>query len=175
MHTLPQVVHREPQPYVGISGAVTMRTVGAVADRIPALFGWLAARGVPPAGAPFLRYLVIDMDARLRVEAGVPVATPVPGDGEVRGGELPGGRYATLDHVGRPDDLVPVTAWLLGWAAGQGLSWDMTADGDGERWGCRLEHYQTDPAEQPDLNQWRIQLAFRLRDRATGTTGAAAP
>jgi effector-binding domain-containing protein len=164
MHALPQVVRREPQPYVGIAGAVTMRTIGAIADRIPEIFGWLAARGVPPAGAPFLRYRVIDMAATLRIEAGVPVAAPVPADGEVSAGELPGGRFATLDHVGRPDDLVPVTAWLLGWAAGQGLRWDMTWASDGEHWGCRLEHFLTDPAEQPDLNQWRTQLAFRLRD-----------
>jgi hypothetical protein len=164
MHALPRVVRREPQPYVGISGDVTMRTIGAVADRIPAIFGWLAARGVPPAGAPFLRYRVIDMDATLRIEAGVPVAEPVPADGEVLADELPGGRFATLDHVGRPDDLVPATAWLLGWAAGQGLRWDMMRATDGEHWGCRLERFLTDPAEQPDLNQWRTQLAFRLHD-----------
>jgi hypothetical protein len=39
------------------------------------------------------------------------------------------------------------------------------ADTDqGERWGCRVEFYLTDPAEQPDLSKWQTQLAFRLAD-----------
>jgi hypothetical protein len=37
----------------------------------------------------------------------------------------------------------------------------------GERWGCRLEIYHTDPLEQPDMNAWRTELAFRLADGTT--------
>ncbi len=71
MDTTPQITERAAEPYVAISGTVTMASIGALADRIPEIFGWLAARAIPPAGAPFLRYNVIDMDRELQIEAGV--------------------------------------------------------------------------------------------------------
>ncbi len=160
----PAVVARSEQPTVGISGAVTMRTIPAIADRFPEVFGWLAARGIEPAGAPFLRYHVIDASGELVIEAGVPVAEPVDGDGDVRPGVLPGGRYATIVHIGRPDELMGVTALMLDWAAAQGLSWDATGTDAGERWGCRLEIFHTDPAVVPDPADWETELAFRLAD-----------
>jgi hypothetical protein len=33
-----------------------MRTIPEIADRLPEAFDWPAARGIEPAGAPFLRY-----------------------------------------------------------------------------------------------------------------------
>ena len=35
---------------------------------------------------------------------------------------------------------------------------------DGEAWGCRLEIYVTNPADQPDPATWQTQLAFKLAD-----------
>ena len=163
MNTEPTIVARAEQPYVAVRGAVTMDTIGAIADRIPELFGWLAAHGIPPAGPPFLRYRVIDMDRRLDVEAGVPVAA-AHGDDRVHVDVLPAGRYATVRHVGHFGKLVEATGALLAWAAGQGLAWDMTHTPDGEAWGCRLEIYVTNPVEQPDPARWETQLAFRLAD-----------
>lgn len=159
-----EVTERVAQPYVGIGGQVTMATLGSVADRIPEIFGWLGARGIAPAGPPFFRYHVIDMERQLEVEAGVPVASAVEGDGNVQPGTLPAGRYATLLHVGAPPTLEAATAALLDWAAERNLAWDVSETGAGEKWGCRLEFYLTDPAEQPDLTKWETQLAFRLAD-----------
>jgi effector-binding domain-containing protein len=164
MPRTPRIVERAAQPYVAVSGLVTMQTVGAVADRIPEVFGWLGARGIEPAGAPFLRYRLIDMERQLEVEAGVPVVATAAGDGEVVAGMLPAGRYAALTHVGSFDGLVAATAALLDWAAQQGLAWDVTDTPEGQRWGCRLEVYETDPAEQPDMSKWETQLLFRLAD-----------
>ena len=164
MSVAAEVTERAAQPYVAISGQVTMATIGSVADRIPEIFGWLGARGIAPAGPPFLRYNVIDMERQLEIEAGVPVAAAVAGDGHVNAGALPAGRYAALLHVGAPPTLVAATAALLGWAAERDLTWDMSQTDAGERWGCRLEIYLTDPAEQPDVTKWETQLAFRLAD-----------
>jgi effector-binding domain-containing protein len=160
----PAVTDRGEQPYVAIRMPVTMQTISAAADRIREVFGWLAARGVAPAWPPFLRYNVIDMARQLEIEAGVPVAAPVAAGGEVRSGVLPSGRYASVIHVGPPAGLVGATATLLTWAAEHGLSFDMSAGPEGERWGCRLEIYLTDPREQPDVSAWETQLAFRLAD-----------
>jgi hypothetical protein len=70
------IVDRPDQPYVAVRRTITMQTFPEIADRLPGLFGWLAERGIAPAGPPFFRYLVIDMERELDVEAGVPVAHP---------------------------------------------------------------------------------------------------
>jgi effector-binding domain-containing protein len=163
MHT-PTVVERAEQPYVSIAKTVTMQTIPEIADRIPEIVGWLSARGVEPAGAPFLRYNVIDMERELEMEGGFPVPVPVGGEGEIQAGILPAGRYATVTHVGHPDQLIDVTAGLLSWAHEQGLRWDRSASDRGDRWGCRLEFYKTNPAVEPDMNKWETELAFRLAD-----------
>jgi|SRR5580692_896179 effector-binding domain-containing protein len=161
----PQLAERSAQPYVAIQALVTMQDLGAVLPGLhPEVFGWLGERGIAPAGAPFWKYNVVDMDRQLEVEVGVPVAAPVPGDDRVRAGVLPAGRYATLWHTGHPAGLADATATLLEWAAGQGLAWDCTRTDEGDRWGARLEIYETDPAQEPDLSKWETQLAFRLAD-----------
>lgn len=158
----PEITQRAAQSYAGISAWVTMADVGSIADRIPEIFGWLGARGIAPAGAPFFRYHVIDMDRQLLVEAGIPVASAVDDEGTIRGGTLPAGRFAVMTHTGAPETLMAATAALLEWAEAQGLSWDVTETDEGEKWGCRIESYLTDPAEQPDMTQWQTELAFRL-------------
>ena len=160
----PAVVTRPPQPYVAIRRVVTMSTLGEIADRIPDVFGWAEQRGLAPTGAPFLRYLVIDMDGELEIEAGVPLATVVDGDADVVADVLPGGRYVTASEVGHPDRLVDVVSDLLEWARDRGLTWDMTTTPRGQEWGCRLEIYPTDLREEPDMNRMTNELAFRLAD-----------
>jgi len=162
MSAAPEIVTRAEQPYVAIRGHVSMAEVGAFAVRIPEVYAWLAARSLPPAGPPFLKFNVIDMVRQLEIDNGVPVAAPADADGEVISGVLPAGRYATLMHVGHPSELAGATRALLDWAAGQNLTWDMSPSADGDRWGSRLEIYLTDPREEPDMSKWVTQLAFRL-------------
>ena len=80
------------------------------------------------------------------------VATPAAG-----GPQPEGGRSG-------PSELMAATKALLDWAAGQGLTWDMSPGEGGERWDSRLEIYQTDPGQEPDMSKWVTQLAFRLAD-----------
>lgn len=157
-----EIVTRAEQPYMAVRANVTMDGLSKLGPRLGEVAGWLGAHGLAPAGAPFFRYNVIDMMRELEVDAGFPVAAATRGDGEVVAGVLPGGRYATLTHTGHPGELLDVTRNLLDWAATQGLTWDMTQTSRGERWGCRLETYLTDPREEPDTSKWVTQLAFRL-------------
>ncbi len=167
MSEQPAIVERAEQPYFAIKGVVTMQTIGAIADRLPEVFGWLHARGLQPAGAPFLKYNLIQMEQQLEIEAGVPVVrTQEQGDDTVMLGVLPAGQYAMVTHVGHPSGLMNATAALLDWATEQGLAWDVSETPDGERWGCRLEVYRTDPNVEPDMGKWETQLAFRLSDVA---------
>ena len=158
----PTVVELDARAYVAIGASLPMSELGTVAHRIPELFAWLGERGIDAAGPPFFRYAVIDMAGLLTVEAGVPVARPVPGEGAVVAGVLPAGRFATVTHVGAPDTLLGATAELLAWAAGEGLAFDVTATPEGERWAGRIESYETDPRVEPDATKWHTTLAFKL-------------
>jgi len=164
VETEPEITQRAAQPYAGIRARIMMAAIGSVADRIPEIFGWLGRRGIAPAGPPFFRYHVVNMEGQLEVEAGVPVASAVQDDGAIRAGTLPAGRFAVMTHTGAPDTLVAATAELLDWAEGHGLAWDVTRTEAGVKWGCRVEFYLTNPAEQPDASRWQTQLAFRLAD-----------
>jgi DNA gyrase inhibitor GyrI len=104
------------------------------------------------------------MPGRLDVEAGVPVAAPLDGEGDVAAGTLPAGRFATVTHHGHPDELIGATAALLAWADEQGLVWDHHDSPDGTVWACRVEAFQTNPMEQPDMSQWDTDLVFKLAD-----------
>ncbi len=160
---VPSVVDRAAQPYAAIRRRVTMSEMGQVlpplTDRV---FGWLAAQGADPVGPPFWRYRVIDMAATLEIEVGVGTTGVLSPDREVLTGELPAGRYVSLRHTGHPDSLIRVTGELLDWAEAEGLDFDQHPSPDGDVWGCRLEFYLSDPAVEPDLNDWVTELAFRL-------------
>jgi effector-binding domain-containing protein len=160
----PFITQRDAQAYVGIPQTVTMHGLPSVADRIPELLDWLETQGATPAGPPFFRYNLINMNADLQVEVGVPVGQVVHGDNQVQDGVLPAGRYVTVTHIGAPDTLVGAVGNVLDWAASEGLSWDRVETQHGERWGCRLESYLTDPRAEPDMTKWETELAFRLAD-----------
>ena len=162
-----QVVDRPAQPFVGVTRPVTMATLKEAADEVPRLLGWLSERGLTPAGAPFLRYLVIDMAATMVVQAGVPVAEPVVAsvpDGDVEDDTLPAGSYVTTTHVGPYDGLYNATAALLTWAGEQGLHFDKSPSPSGEAWASRVERYETDPVAEPDPARWVTRLTFKLAD-----------
>jgi effector-binding domain-containing protein len=159
----PRIIQRTEQPYVAIRALVTMQTLGEVAPGLhPEVRSWLRAQGVQPAGQPFFKYTVIDMDRQLEVEVGFPVAAPLTGEDRVLAGTLPAGRYANLWHTGHPDGLLDATRTLRDWAEQQGLKFDVTSTPDGERWGCRLEIYHDEPGQ--DMSEWETELAFRLAD-----------
>jgi effector-binding domain-containing protein len=154
----PQIERREAQPYVALPRTVPMDGLASAVDRgFAHVFGWLAARGVRPAGAPFIRYLSTDLAPELEIELGVPVAIQVPGEGDVRADALPAGDYVTLLHVGRYDELLAANAALQSWGRDHGIAW---ARNGGTRWCARVEHYLTNPAEEPDSSKWQTLLAY---------------
>ena len=86
---------------------------------------------------------------------------------------LPGGRYATVTHVGHPMGLMLATKELLDWGAAQGLKWDMSPGDGGEQWGCRLENYLTDPGQEPDMSKWETAVGVPAGRLGKGFSGPA--
>ena len=102
----------------------------------------------------------------------MPTRDPVEGDGRVRAGRLPAGRYASLVYRGHYDELIDANAVLIGWARLCGFRFDSQETPAGERFGCRLEIYRTNPAEEPDPSKWETEVAIRVAD--DGAEGAKA-
>jgi effector-binding domain-containing protein len=161
----PTIEQRAALSYAGIRMQFPMDGFPAAADAtIPELFGWLEKHGIPPAGPPFIRYHVIDMPAELDVEFGMPVQATVEGDDRVRPGSLPAGRYVTLLHTGPYDGLTASNAALQDWARDRGITFDSWDTERGEAWRCRVEHYPTDPAAEPDPAKWEVDVAYLVTE-----------
>jgi effector-binding domain-containing protein len=166
MITEPKIEDRNDQHYVGIRSQVTMQELGKLLPPLwGEVYGWLANQSLKPAGAPLWRYRVIDMAAKLEIDVGIPVATPVTGDNHITADTLPAGQYATIVYTGPYEGLMQATADLLAWAQNKGVVWDKWATGSrGEGWRARVEHYLTDPREEPNPAKWQTKLAFKLAD-----------
>jgi effector-binding domain-containing protein len=167
MLTTPTLEHRAEQRYVAIRATPTMSQIGLVAAPLIAeVFGWLEEQGISPAGPPFFRYLLIDMERELELHVGVPVEQETPGAGHVLAGAFPEGEYVTALHTGPYDGLPFATGEFLAWADTNGIVWDRVETEAGEAWGSRTEHYLTDPESEPDPSRWETLLAFRARPGA---------
>src|SRR5690349_5923227 len=120
----PKLENRKVQPYVGMRVRVNMKDIGTVLPSLHnQLADWMESKEIEAAGAPFFRYLVIDMEKGFEMEVGVPVAELIEAEGNIRSGVLPEGRYATLLHTGHFAGLFEATKNLLDWADKNGIEW----------------------------------------------------
>src|SRR5215469_2402736 len=142
MSNEPQIQERAAQHYAGIPMTVAMDGLSTAVDSaFSELFPWLAGQGIPPAGPPFIRYLVIDMAGEMQIEMGVPVAAPVTASGRVQPGSLPEGKYLVLRHTGPYDGLIASNAALQRWADEHQIEFDTWDTAEGSAWRGRAEHY----------------------------------
>jgi effector-binding domain-containing protein len=168
----PSIEDRREQAYVGIRTQMPIRELGnTIPSLLDELFAWLGQRNIGPDGPPFIRYHVVDMEALMDVELGVPVAAAQSGDDRVRPGLLPAGRYATLIYTGLQNGIAGNKA-LLDWGKQQGLTWDRWKVEAGDAFGARYESYLTNPDDEPDPDKWETEVAIRLTDGATSTQPA---
>jgi len=160
----PKVVQRDARSYLGIHAVVTMATID---DTVQMLIREVLGRPdvvTGAAGAPLVRYDLIDMEAELAIQVGVPVKRGTPGDQRAVAGILPEGRYLAATHTGPYHDLEEATGAFRAWASAHGHLFDVRPGDGGEVWGCRMEHYPTDPVKEPDPRRWETVLEFRLLD-----------
>lgn len=132
---------------------VSPEQLGArLAQVLPAVYGHAVGSGGVLAGAPYARYHDVSEDT-LDLEAGVPVAAPGTGKGEIQAGELPGGAVAVTWHVGPYERLSEAHQALTAWAETNGHT------PAGPAW----ESYETDPGAEPDPRKWRTQVLLPLQ------------
>lgn len=158
----PGVSSRSEQHSVGIRTVTPFRGMFAVVDRLlKELRSWMKAQGATDAGPYFLRLHVIDMDGPMDIEVGCMVPGPLPGDGRVRPGTLPAGKYASLRYSRY---ALRANRALLDWAKQEGLTWDRWDSPAGDGFRCRYEAYLTDYRLEPKKSVWEVELAIKLSD-----------
>jgi effector-binding domain-containing protein len=157
-----RIDERTEQPTIGIRAQVPMNSLS---KHVTALFkelnGYVKQHSITPAGPPYVRYFVIDMNAEMDIEVGIPVTAPLPDDGRVRAGVIPAGRYASLIYTGSG---YTGNKALLDWAKANDLRWDRWKDVKGDAFRSRYETYLTDPKTEPRKTKWQIEVAIKLAD-----------
>jgi effector-binding domain-containing protein len=159
----PRVYERPDEHYLGIRTQTPFKGMFTVIDKhlFKELRAWMKQEGIEPAGQPFFRYHVINMEGEMDVEVGIPVAIPLPGNGRVCPGVLPGGRYASLVYVGTG---YTGSGALTRWAMENGYAFDEWSVPQGTAYRARYERYLTDPNIQPLKSKWEVEVAIKLKD-----------
>lgn len=157
----PTIEQRDEQPYVAMSASVTMHGFGVLDGLFAEVFGWLGERGIAAVGPPFVRYLVIDMENLLEIEAAVPVSSEVAVDDGMVSDALPAGSYVTLAYVAKTgEEHIAANAYLQQWAHDHGLEWKNSVRDGIEQWGGRIE---ISAAEETDAGRDTV-AAYLMKD-----------
>jgi effector-binding domain-containing protein len=116
MNTEPKLEHRKEQPYVAVRAQVGIPFGELLGGFWGEANAFLVSKELTPSGPPFIRYLTTDMDKKLDIEVGFPVADIGDGNNRITTGSFPEGQYAVFLYFGHYDNLVAVTGEFLAWA-----------------------------------------------------------
>ena len=140
------------QPFLFVRAKVARSEISkAIREGLGKAFPYAMQAGLPISGRPTARYLTSG-PGLFDMQVGVPIAVPAPGQGDVQSGELPGGPVAVGVHAGSYDELGDTYAAMERWM-------DANHCRPG---GAPWESYVTDPAEFPDVNDWRTEVYWPL-------------
>lgn len=142
-----------PQPTVSIHTSVRApERSTTLTEVLPQVWHYLRTRGIQPAGPPFVRYHDISAE-RMDIEAGMPVAEPIEGEGRIQAGELPEGEAAVTWHIGPYDTITEAFQAIEAWARDHGR----------EVAGAPWEVYWTDPGQVPNPAEWKTEVLWPVR------------
>jgi effector-binding domain-containing protein len=138
--------------------ALSIRTRTAV-EKLSQVFGegygriahYLGELGEHPIGPPFAAYYNMDM-ADLDVELGFPVARELPGRGEIKAAEIPGGQVASCLYTGPYEGIETAYNALTQWMEENGY----------QATGVAYEFYLNDPNETPPA-ELQTEINFPLK------------
>lgn len=111
------------QPVLGVRFKTSLKSIGNdLGKAYGAIFTYVGKSGAQLSGPAFAIYH--DMEYKeedLDVEAGVPVESPQPGDENVVGSVLPGGKAASTMHAGPYEEIGDAYQAMMLWIRDQGL------------------------------------------------------
>ena len=142
------------QPFLFVRAKVARNEISkAIGEGLGKAFPYVMQAGLPIAGRPTARYLTTG-PGLFDMQIGVPIAVPSPGQGDVQGGELPGGPIAVGVHAGPYEDLSETYAAMERWMDANGY----------QPGGAPWESYVTDPADFPDTKDWRTEVYWPMKE-----------
>lgn len=141
-----------PQPMLAVRRRVKHSDIAkSLAEALGAVFAHAQRTRAVLIGQPFARYLEWG-PGLVTIEAGLPLAASVPGQGEVLAGTLPGGPAAATTHTGPYEQLASAHGAVQIWIEENGLR------PSGAPW----EVYVTDPAANPNPKDWKTDIFWPL-------------
>ncbi len=156
------IVDKPERPYLGIRFETPFEGLFAqVTKALKELRKWIKENSLPEDGPYFLRYYRTDMKGIMDVEVGFLTNAGLDGQGRIKPGSLPKGRFATLVYRGNG---LRSTQALMKWAADHELRFDRLVAGDRESFTCRYEAYLTDYRSEPRKLLWDIELSIKIAD-----------
>ena len=149
--------------YMGIRTIVPFKGMSKVIDQFSKeLTNWVAEKNIETAGHPFLRYHVIDMRGFMDISYAVPVRQVFADQGEIKAGELPPGRYASLIYSGGG---ISANRALIDWVRANGMEFDRWDTEQGDNFRGRYEAFLTDPKVEHRKSKWEIEVAIKLAEK----------
>ena len=156
------IVEKPERSYLGIRFKTPFDGMFALITKaLKEMRKWSKENSLPEDGPYFVRYYHCDMKDIMDVEVGLMTNSSHVGNGRIKPGSLPKGRYATL--VYRGNGLRGNQA-LMKWATDQGVTFDPLVPDAVESYTCRYEAYLTDYRIESRKLLWDVELSIKIAD-----------
>ena len=156
------IVEKPERSYLGIRLNTPFGGMFAVITKaLKELRKWSRANSLSEAGPYFVRYYHCDMQDIMDVEIGLMTNSGHAGQGHIKPGSLPKGRYATLVYKGNG---LRGNQALMKWATENGIKFDPLVPNAVESYVCRYEAYLTDYRIESRKLLWDVELSIKIAD-----------
>jgi effector-binding domain-containing protein len=156
------IVEKPERSYLGIRFNTPFNGMFALVTKtLKEMRKWSKENSLSEEGPYFIRYYHCDMKDIMDVEVGLITNSGHVGQGHIKAGSLPKGRYATL--VYRGNGLRGNQA-LMKWAKDSGIKFDPIVPGAVESYVCRYEAYLTDYRIESRKLLWDVELSIKIAD-----------
>ena len=156
------IVEKQERSYLGIRLSTPFGGMFAVITKaLKELRKWSKDNSLAEDGPYFVRYYHCDMQDIMDVEVGLMTNSGHTGQGHIKPGSLPKGRYATM--VYRGNGLRGNQA-LMKWATDNEFKFDPLIPNAVESYVCRYEAYLTDYHIEPRKLLWDVELSIKIAD-----------
>lgn len=156
------IVEKPERSYLGIRLNTPFGGMFAVITKaLKELRKWSRANSLSEAGPYFVRYYHCDMQDIMDVEIGLMTNSGHAGQGHIKPGSLPKGRYATLVYKGNG---LRGNQALMKWATENGIKFDQLVPNAVESYVCRYEAYLTDYRVESRKLLWDVELSIKIAD-----------
>ncbi|MBN8582424.1 MAG: GyrI-like domain-containing protein [Anaerolineae bacterium] len=156
------IVEKPERSYLGIRFKTPFGGMFALITKaLKEMRKWSKENSLPEEGPYFVRYYHCDMKDIMDVEVGLMTNSSHVGNGRIKPGTLPRGRYATLVYKGNG---LRGNQALMKWATDQGVTFDPLVPDAVEPYTCRYEAYLTDYRIESRKLLWDVELSIKIAD-----------